>query len=749
MRIPQANKPSGSGSNDPRKQAAKSMAKSYIKKAVIGFIVSNIGVILAVIVIAAAAGAMLGTVMTAWSAATGVFSHADKAYMQQQLGQDYQNGNSLQDLLTQYLSCEHASKIDQKDHFCVDVTNFAESSPIPEDKQWLVPIWQAAGAKYNVQWELLAAVAAARTNFGDADCADVGHQLGGIGFYRMDPAVWAKYKEDAGATILTPTDPPNQISIKVKCYTPQLPLKGTWTTKDGQANPYDPVDSTFALAHYLADSNPNGISSWDYSGSEAGTCVTPDRDGISFSYVPEAGAIGGDAGWNSDVHLSQEALAIGQLHTVAEWAGGNYPGPPGARGEIQYPDYKHLNAAYVPVKQERLLIEAAGRAIGMPEDLIAQVEPGLIKQISRESGGWSNAVQSGALNDGNQAFENRARGMFQFTPSTWNAERIPGYNNIFNPAHNALAAISAMRWSTGPVASKGNLDLGSDGNWTTGLSGWGPDPWGANPYANTIGRYNGGSGTKAEKSGKYLGAKIDDAVSELLMQLGYGPNASSCMIATIHDWYQAIVDNPPTNSFVVAAGGKLASFVATAVAQKGVTEQPVGTNRGPMVDIFERAVGTVGQPWCAAFVSWAAQQAGIPLLDNGMGSASVESFYQWANEPAVNLWEPRASVSKPQPGDLVLFSSRYDGTYAHIGIVVNSGPPFSPTFYTVEGNSDNAVEINPRSTVPNNEFWVYGYIALSKLYGQVPGSPTPGDPFGSNPLADLTPTPPVGSPSIH
>ena len=82
-----------------------------------------------------------------------------------------------------------------------------------------------------------------------------------------------------------------------------------------------------------------------------------------------------------------------------------------------------------------------------------------------------------------------------------------------------------------------------------------------------------------------------------------------------------------------------------------------------------------GEPWCAYFASWAAQQAGTPIGDAGQGLGSVAEITDWAQRTGRYL----PAGSTPQPGDLILFGTD------HVGIVESVNPDGSLT--TVEGNS--------------------------------------------------------------
>lgn len=124
-----------------------------------------------------------------------------------------------------------------------------------------------------------------------------------------------------------------------------------------------------------------------------------------------------------------------------------------------------------------------------------------------------------------------------------------------------------------------------------------------------------------------------------------------------------------------------ANVLTAALTQVGASEQPPGSNDGPQIATYRTAVAgaQAGEPWCAYFASWAAQQAGTPLGFDGEGLGSVAQITSWAQQTGRYL--PAGSV--PQPGDLILFGDQ------HVGIVqaVNADGSID----TVEGNYDNAV----------------------------------------------------------
>lgn len=122
--------------------------------------------------------------------------------------------------------------------------------------------------------------------------------------------------------------------------------------------------------------------------------------------------------------------------------------------------------------------------------------------------------------------------------------------------------------------------------------------------------------------------------------------------------------------------------LAFAQGEVGQAEQPPGSNDSPRIAEYRASTAGAGiGPWCAYFVSSAAQQAGAPLGEAGQGFGSVSAVADWAQR--TGRWTPAASGTPPQSGDLIVWG----GT--HIGIVESVDP--DGKIHTIEGNSSNAV----------------------------------------------------------
>jgi hypothetical protein len=140
--------------------------------------------------------------------------------------------------------------------------------------------------------------------------------------------------------------------------------------------------------------------------------------------------------------------------------------------------------------------------------------------------------------------------------------------------------------------------------------------------------------------------------------------------------------------------------LAFAQAEVGQAEQPPGSNDSPRIAEYRTATAGSGVgPWCAYFVSWAAKNAGTPLGEAGQGFGGVAAVASWAQR--TGRWNPAASGTPPQAGDLIVWGGK------HIGIVESVGA--DGKINTVEGNSSNMVT---RRTHDASGDGASGYVRL-------------------------------------
>ncbi len=153
-----------------------------------------------------------------------------------------------------------------------------------------------------------------------------------------------------------------------------------------------------------------------------------------------------------------------------------------------------------------------------------------------------------------------------------------------------------------------------------------------------------------------------------------------------------------------------AAALAWALKQVGVSEQPPGSNHGPLIDRWGRdCIGVAGGfPWCASFV-WNAYAKG----------ARVKLDIPWGGRPAagralVAAWVAWASahgkiVTRPYRGDLgaMDWGPGPDPTPDdHIGIVVRVlalRPAKRFLLRTVEGNTGDAVRVRKRWLITGSD----------------------------------------------
>ena len=93
--------------------------------------------------------------------------------------------------------------------------------------------------------------------------------------------------------------------------------------------------------------------------------------------------------------------------------------------------------------------------------------------------------------------------------------------------------------------------------------------------------------------------------------------------------------------------------------------------------------GLDGQPWCAMFVSWVFNQAGLVSLINQSpkGYAGCESFEAWAKKNKMSV-----PVKDVQTGDILLFDFNKEGKSIHTGIAIGYNV-HTHLIDTVEGNT--------------------------------------------------------------
>ena len=136
---------------------------------------------------------------------------------------------------------------------------------------------------------------------------------------------------------------------------------------------------------------------------------------------------------------------------------------------------------------------------------------------------------------------------------------------------------------------------------------------------------------------------------------------------------------------------KLDRFVAVAEHEIGTRE--AATNRVK----YGAWYGMNGQPWCAMFVSWCAQQAGILTIEKTMPCPMIPKM---SYTPSMQAWYLRnrrllapsmvsTNPNYPKRGDIVLIDSQGKSSVNHVGIVSGIN---GTACEVIEGNCGNMVK---------------------------------------------------------
>lgn len=128
--------------------------------------------------------------------------------------------------------------------------------------------------------------------------------------------------------------------------------------------------------------------------------------------------------------------------------------------------------------------------------------------------------------------------------------------------------------------------------------------------------------------------------------------------------------------------------------QLHVREQPLGSNRGPEVDQYIRAVGlnpTGDFPWCVCFVFFCYQRAAEQLgIENPMiRTASVLDLWNRAGAAGVPRVLHDDAINNPalvKPGQIFIIDTPPPGGAGHAGLVEKV---ISGKLVTIEGNTND------------------------------------------------------------
>jgi hypothetical protein len=157
----------------------------------------------------------------------------------------------------------------------------------------------------------------------------------------------------------------------------------------------------------------------------------------------------------------------------------------------------------------------------------------------------------------------------------------------------------------------------------------------------------------------------------------------------------------------------------------GTTENPPGSNKGPLIDQWNESAGVpAGSFWCCSFIHAMFKQAANYSLGGG---ASVSALLYWARTA-------KFVVARPRRGDLACFDfsegDRYGPFGDHIGQVVRvlalrwSGGKFTGWIRTVEGNTSRQNDLFGSQSNGGGVFIRTRWIRkpVGAVFVRVPGS---------------------------
>ncbi len=214
--------------------------------------------------------------------------------------------------------------------------------------------------------------------------------------------------------------------------------------------------------------------------------------------------------------------------------------------------------------------------------------------------------------------------------------------------------------------------------------------------ASLISARTGGTAAPVE-----AGEASESSFAAALRQAGVNPTGSTGALAPAGTLPSSVLAPGALSPTSLAQGSPTgARIVAIAESQLGQTEQPPGSNESQAIAMYRSATAgaTPGEPWCAYFASWVANQAGEPIGAGGQGAGSVEGVWSWAQSTGRAISNGPGVV--PKPGDLIVFGGE------HVGIVKGVLPDGS--IQTIEGNFGNKVSANVRSSTEAT-----GYVSMS------------------------------------
>jgi predicted chitinase len=216
---------------------------------------------------------------------------------------------------------------------------------------------------------------------------------------------------------------------------------------------------------------------------------------------------------------------------------------------------------------------------------------------------------------------------------------------------------------------------------------------------------DGDFGAKTEAAVKLLQARsadengnslsVDGVVGPrtwwVLFRAGIEPDAADDANAPIAPLPVAPAPVLPPPRPPAPGDGLAKAALDVAGTQLRVREQPLGSNRGPEVDEYLRAVGlnpaAASYPWCVAFVYWCFEEAAQATNRRNPLPVTAGVHDLWHRTPADQKLTAQAALAAPEqvkPG--MVFFLDTGGGKGHAGLVVSVK---NGMLETIEGNTND------------------------------------------------------------
>lgn len=205
-------------------------------------------------------------------------------------------------------------------------------------------------------------------------------------------------------------------------------------------------------------------------------------------------------------------------------------------------------------------------------------------------------------------------------------------------------------------------------------------------------------GLPHHSSGIYLIREVEDDIvggsfttkltlMKNAMSIGLNESGGIDVNANVDYSINSTTDDYWGDDYLASGSATADSLVSYAVGEEGYKEGSNGyTKYGDWY-----ADGFENEDWCAMFVAYCADHAGVPQ-DVIPRYASCTSYRDWFKNKG--QWHSRSSGYSPKKGDLIIFDwstdkGGRDGNPDHIGIVVSND---GSRVHTIEGNTSNQVK---------------------------------------------------------